>query len=118
MKNDGVIYHQLLFPPEHWTKVVQQELAVVGIVYPLPCKYSVVQYFPINVIRHNEHHLRRTSCRAQFLWTTSQNIYVGCTSSRGGQPGCFHSFYWRFKFDSYERAQVLSIATIRQNNSI
>ena len=31
MKNDGVLYHQVLsFSPEHWTKVVLQEHAAVG----------------------------------------------------------------------------------------
>ena len=34
-----------------------------------------------------------------------------------GEPGCFHSFYWRFRFGSYERAQVSSIVTIRPKKS-
>ena len=36
---------------------------------PLPWRYSVVYYYPIIVIRHNEHHLHSTLCRAHFLWT-------------------------------------------------
>ena len=43
MKNDGVLYHQVSsFSPEHWTKVVVQERAAVGIVYCLPWRYRVV----------------------------------------------------------------------------
>ena len=38
---------------------------------------------------------------------------VGCTLFRRGVPGFFHPFNWSFKFGSYERAQVSSIATIR-----
>ena len=33
---------------------------------------------------------------------------IGRTFFGRGKPGCFHSFDWRFKFGSYERAQVLS----------
>ena len=42
---------------------------------------------------------------------------VGCTFFGLGEPGCFHSFDWRFKFGSYGRAQVSSIATIRLRTS-
>ena len=50
MKNNGVLYHEVSwFSPEHWKKVVLQEPAVVGRVYCLPWRYSVVQYYPINV---------------------------------------------------------------------
>ena len=104
MKNDGVLYHQVSsFSPERWTKVVVQELAVVGSIYRLPWSYSVVRHYPIYVIRHNEHHLHSTLCRAHFLWTR--------------RTGCFHSFDWRFKFGSYERAQASSIATNRGTKS-
>ena len=69
-KNDGVLYHQVSsFSPESWTKMVQQELAVVGSVYRLPWRYSVVQYYLINVIRNSEHHLRSIMRRAHFIWT-------------------------------------------------
>ena len=34
-----------------------------------------------------------------------------------GEPGCFHSCNWLFKFGSYERAQMLSIATILKKKS-
>ena len=93
MKNDGVSYHQVSsFSPEHWKKVVLQEHAVVGNIYCLPWRYSVVQYYPINVICHNDHHLHRTLFRV-------------------------HSFDWRFKFGSYERAHISSVATIRPRKS-
>ena len=58
MRNDGVLYHQVSsFSPERWTKVVLQERAVVGSVYSLPWRYSVVQCYSIIVLRHNEYHL-------------------------------------------------------------
>ena len=70
MKNDGILYHEVLsFSPERWTKVALQELALVGSVYRLLWRYNVVQYYPISVIRHNEHHLHSKLCRARFLWT-------------------------------------------------
>ena len=69
MKNDGVLYHQVLsFSPERWTKVVLQECAVVSSVYCLPWRYSMVQFYLIIVICHSEHHLHSTLCRAHFLW--------------------------------------------------
>ena len=45
---------------------------------------------------------------------TTMNItftehYVGRTLFGRGEPGCFHSFDWLFKFGSYERAQVSSL---------
>ena len=58
-------------------KMELQGRAVVGRVYHLPWRYSVVQYYPVNVIRHNEHHLHNTLCRAQFLWR--RRIGVVCT---------------------------------------
>ena len=30
---------------------------------------ALVQYYPINYIHHNEHHLYSTLCRVHFLWT-------------------------------------------------
>ena len=64
MKNDGDVHLQVSsFSPEHWTNMVLQERAVVGNVY------HYVQYYPINGIRHNQHHLHSTLCTAHFLWT-------------------------------------------------
>jgi hypothetical protein len=69
MKDDGVHCQQVssLFP-ECWTKMITQEIAVVGSVYSLLLRYSVVQYHSISVICHNEHRLHITLCRAHFLW--------------------------------------------------
>ena len=68
MKIDRVPYHQVSsFSPERWTKLVLQGRAVVGSGYRLAWKYSMVQQYPISVIRHNEHHLQRTLSRPQFL---------------------------------------------------
>ena len=53
---------------KRWTEVVLQERAVLGSVYRLPWRYSLVQYYPTNVMRHNEH-LLGTLCRSHFLWT-------------------------------------------------
>ena len=51
MKND-VLYHKVSsFSPERWTKVVLQERAEVCRLYRLPWRYSVMQYYPINVKR-------------------------------------------------------------------
>ena len=70
MKNDGFLNHQVSsFSPEHWTKVLLQECAVVGRVYHLPWRSSVVEYYPITAIRYNEHHLHSTLYMADFLWT-------------------------------------------------
>ena len=92
-KNDGVPYHQMSsFSPEHITKVELQERAIVSSIYCLLWRYSVMQYYLINVIHHNKHHLHSTLCRAHFL----------CTRRTGMLP--FISL--RFKFGSYERAQV------------
>ena len=97
MKNDGILYHQVSsFSPEHRTNVVLQERGIVGSVYSLPWRYSLVQYYLINVIRLNERYLHSTLCRENFFF-------------RRGEPGFFHSFDWRFKFGPYERAQVSSI---------
>ena len=60
MKNDGVLYHQVsLFSPECWSKVVLQKLAVVGSVYHLPWRYSMV---------HQCHMPQWTSPSQHFLW--------------------------------------------------
>ena len=65
MKNDGVLYHQVSSTSvEQWTKVVLQERAVEGRFYCLSWRYSVVQYYTINIICHNEHQLHNTLCRA------------------------------------------------------
>ena len=70
MQNYGVLYHQLSsFTTDRWTKVVLHERGIVCSVYRLPWRFSVVQYCPITVILHNEHHLHSTLCRANFLWT-------------------------------------------------
>ena len=39
------------------------------------------------------------------------------TFSGRGESGCFHSFDWRFKCGSYERAQISSTATIYPRKS-
>ena len=62
----GSVTPSVIFSPEHWMKVVLQECAVVGSIYHLPWRYSVVQYYPINIIYHIEHHLHS---RVHFLWT-------------------------------------------------
>ena len=70
MKDDGIRYHQVLsLSPECWTKMITEEIAVVGSVYCLSLMDSVVQYHSINVICHNEHRLHITLCRAHCLWT-------------------------------------------------
>ena len=56
------------FSPECWTKVVLQEHAVIGSVYHLSWRYSVVIHYPISVICPNEHQLHSTLCRTHFLW--------------------------------------------------
>ena len=81
MKNDGVLYHQVSsFSRERWTK---EERAIIGSVYHLPWMYSVVQYYPINVIRHNEHRLHITLCRVHFLDEEKRDasIHLICVSS-------------------------------------
>ena len=66
IKKNGVLLHQeYLFSLHHWTKMALPEHAVVS---SLPWRYSVVQYYSINVICHNEHHLYDTLCRVHFLW--------------------------------------------------
>ena len=87
MKNDGVLYHQMSsFSPERWAKVVLQEGAVVGSIYRLPLRYSMVQYYSINVI----HYMNIT-----FTAHCVGHTFYGCA-----EPGCFHSFHWGFKFGS------------------
>ena len=36
---------------------------------------GIVQYYPINVIRYNEHHLHNTLGRAGFLWTRRTGMF-------------------------------------------
>ena len=68
MKDDGIRCQQVLsLSPECWTKMITEEIAVVGSVYCLSLRDSVVQYHFINVICHNEHCLHITLCRAHFL---------------------------------------------------
>ena len=55
----------------------------------------MVQYCTISVIRHNEHHLHSTLCRAHF-WTRRTGI---------------SPFDRHFRFGPYERAKVSSIAS-------
>ena len=68
------LYQQVSFSPECWTKMVLQDPAVVGSVYSLPCRYSVVQYYPTCVRRNNEHCHHSTLCRAHFLWMRTTGI--------------------------------------------
>jgi hypothetical protein len=50
MKDDGVRCQQVSsLSPECWTKMIAQEIAVVGSVYCLSLRYSVVQYRSINI---------------------------------------------------------------------
>ena len=69
MKGDEIRSQQLSLSPECWTKMITEEIAVVGSVYCLSLRDSVVQYQSINVICHNEHRLHITLCRAHCLWT-------------------------------------------------
>ena len=55
VQDDGARRQQVWsLPPYCWTKVVVQELAVVGSIHGLALWYSVLQYHPIDVIRHDE----------------------------------------------------------------
>ena len=54
--------------------MIMEEIAVVGSVYSLSLRDSVVQYHSINVICHNEHRLHITLCRAHFLWTSGARM--------------------------------------------
>ena len=64
MKNGGVLYHQVSsFSPGHRTKIVLQELAQLSAF--TVCLRGTARC--INIIRHNEHHLQSTLCRAHFL---------------------------------------------------
>ena len=69
MKDDGISCQQVLsLSPECWMTMITEEIAVVGSVYCLSVRDSVVQYHSINVICHNKHRLHITLCRAHFLW--------------------------------------------------
>ena len=74
-----------------WALDERGERAVVVSVYLLICRYSMVQYYPINVIRHNEHH-QSTLGRVHFLWTRRTGmlpfIWLGFqVSSTWASPG-------------------------------
>ncbi|PNF41942.1 hypothetical protein B7P43_G14638 [Cryptotermes secundus] len=100
MKEDGVHCQQVSsLSPEYWTKMILQEIAVVGSVYCLSLRYSVVQYHSINVICHNEH------------------CHVGHTLFGRGEPGCFHSFDCHVNCGLYEQAQVSSRVTVLPRKS-
>ena len=89
MKNGGILYYLVKsFSPGRWTNVVLQECAVEGSVYhlraavlPSSVSYAIMSFtFTAQCVE-----------RTFFGW---------------GEPGCFHSFVWSFKFDSYDRANV------------
>ena len=106
MNNDGFLYLRVSsYSPENLTNVLLQEYAVVGSIYCLSCRYSMLHYYPINVTCHSERHFHSTLCR---VWYTLFGL---------GEPGCFHSFDWHFKFGSYEQAKVLYIVTIHPRKS-
>ena len=88
VKNVGVLYHKVSsFSPECWTKVVCRYVQRL----PPALEVQRAHCYPISVVRHNEHHLHST-------FTLDEEN---------------HSFYWRFKYGSYVRAQVSFIETIR-----
>ena len=102
MKNDGVLNHQVSsFSPEQRTKVVLQECAVIA--------------FTVWLGRTAWCSINPTLSYA----TMNLTFTVHCAGSTffGREQGCFHSFDWRFKFDSYQRAQGSTIATIRSRKS-
>ena len=77
MKNYGVLYHQESFSSKRWTKVVLQERAVVGSIYPLLwCSITP------SMSHHNDHHLHNTLCRVRrtgmlpFIWLAFQVWFV------------------------------------------
>ena len=88
MKNDGVLYHQVLFFSLSTDKGGAAVMCISRQHFSLPWKYSVVQYFPINIVCHNKHHLHCILCRARFLWTRRTRI-LPCVD-------------WHLKFGSYD----------------
>ena len=96
-KNDGVRYHHVSsFSPERWTK----------------CGGSRRQRLPSDLeVQHVA--LLPPSVSYATMNVTFTAHSVGRTFFGRGEPGCFHSFDWCFKFGSFEQAQVSSIATIR-----
>jgi len=100
--DDGFCCQQVLsLSPECWTKMIMEEIAVVGSVYSLSLRDSVVQYHSINATMN-------------IAFTL---LCVGRTVFGRGEPGCFHSFDCRFKCGSYERSQVSSRVTILPRKS-
>ena len=100
--DDGIrCQHVLSLSPECWTKMITEEIAVVGSVYCLSLRDSVVQYHSINA-----------TMKIAFTLPC-----LGRTVSGRGEPGCFHSFDRRFKCGSYERAQVSFRVTILPRKS-
>ena len=99
--DDGFRCQQVLsLSPECWMKTITEEIAVVGSVYCLSLRDSVVPYHSINA--------------------TTNIVFTFCVGRTGfgrGEPGCFHSFDCRFKCGSYEQAQVSSRMTIRLRKS-
>ena len=98
MKNDGVLHPSAVI--FFW---VLDEGGAAGIVYLLPWRYSVVHITP------------------SLLYATMNITFtahcLGHTFFGQGELGCFHSFDWHFKFDLFERAQVLSMATVHPRKS-
>jgi len=87
--DDGIRCQQVLsLSPECWTKTITEEIAVVGRVYCLSLRDSVVQYHSINAT-------------VNIAFTL---LCVGHTVFGRGEPGCFQSFDCRFKCGSYERS--------------
>ena len=77
MKNEWVLYHQVSsFSPEHWTKVVLQERALVG-------------SFALKVQRGAVLPHQRQYVIMNITFTAHS---VGCTFFGQGDPGCFRSF--------------------------
>ena len=105
MKNDGVLYHQVSsFSPECWAKVVLQKRSVVGSF--TVCFGGTVWWSRIPSMSYATMNIAHTAhC-------------IGYTFFARGEPGCFHSFDWRFKFGLYERAHVLSVVLIRPRKSL
>jgi len=90
MKDDGIHCQQVLsLSPECWTKMITEEIAVVGSVYCLSLRDSVVQYQSMSYATIN------------IAFTL---LCVGRNFFGQGEPGCFHSFDCCFKHGSYERA--------------
>ena len=80
MKDDGICCQQVLsLSPECWMKMIMEETVVVGSVYCLSLRDSVVQYHSINVI------MSYATMNTAFTL-----LCVGRTFFGRGGPGCFH----------------------------